>query len=382
MVLVVADDLSGAAELAGLAAEQGWSAEVNIGLQGAGDADFLVVDTQSRSCSPELAVERIERLCRLTAPLRLEWLYKKTDSVLRGNIVPETEALARGYGRERILLVPANPRKGRCLVEGRYQIDGVPLHQTVFARDPEYPRHSDRVFEALGKPGRYRRVRVERGRPCPDDGFLVPDVSSTADIEYRAGEVDDRTLPAGAAEFFTALVARFKGRRASREAWDGTGSGARLFVCGSLASWEQGIGVQAERKDIPVILPVSQPDWSQRVEIALSRQGTAMLAIGAPAPGRPNRSGSGGSRNWLPLLIDAAEKAIRRDSPERLYVEGGATANALLNRMGWSRLTALSSGMEGVGRLRPIGRSRSPEVFVKPGSYLWPDSVWNERQDS
>lgn len=48
------------------------------------------------------------------------------------------------------LLVPANPSRGRIIRDGRYFVDGIPLNEPAFARDPEHPPRSSSVAEMLG----------------------------------------------------------------------------------------------------------------------------------------------------------------------------------------------------------------------------------------
>ena len=59
----------------------------------------------------------------------------------------------RATGVQSILLATANPERGRIIRDGNYYVDGVPLHQTAFASDPEYPRATSAVRELLGQPG-------------------------------------------------------------------------------------------------------------------------------------------------------------------------------------------------------------------------------------
>ena len=58
MIAVIADDLSGAAELANAAVQAGLSAEVQMRFHAASDADVVCVDTETRSLSHEAAAAR------------------------------------------------------------------------------------------------------------------------------------------------------------------------------------------------------------------------------------------------------------------------------------------------------------------------------------
>ncbi len=377
MILILADDLSGAAELAGIAAGRGFTAEVQTAVDMRSRAEVIALDTQTRSRSPAEAARRVAAVFREAQRLRPEWVYKKTDSALRGNIAAELERLVQETAQSRILFVPANPGKGRCIVGGRLQINGTPLDQTIFARDPEHPQRSAEVLEALGKPGALARHSLRRNQPSPAAGFIVPDVALAVDVEYRAAEVDASTLPAGAAEFFAALLGRRGGNdKFSRREPAPLASAGCLFVCGSLASWEQGIEALAVSRGVPVFLPTAQADWCREAVRSLREKGGAMMAVGRPEAPAMERLGCHTPEELLLFLAETAALVVRAGEPSRIFVEGGATASALRERLGWSRFEALPVRLAGVGCLCPLAVSGATWLFVKPGSYPWPAAVW------
>ena len=203
MILVIADDLSGAAELAGIAASHGYSAEVHTDFDPTSRVDVVAVDSRTRSLTPEPAAAHVAKIIRTA--INPDWIYKKTDSVLRGNIRAELESMMKATGKQRALFIPANPGKARCILNGNYYVNQVPLHETVFASDPDHPQTTSDVIEALG-PGALFIHSIRRDESLPEEGIIVPDVESGTDILKRASEVDDGTFTAGAAEFFTALL--------------------------------------------------------------------------------------------------------------------------------------------------------------------------------
>ena len=111
MILIIADDLSGAAELAGIAATRGYTAEVHTELDTSSKAEVIAVDSQTRSLSTAEAGARIRSIVEAAKEFSIEWIYKKTDSVLRGNIRAELESLMEATAKQRTLLIPANPGK-------------------------------------------------------------------------------------------------------------------------------------------------------------------------------------------------------------------------------------------------------------------------------
>ncbi len=105
-----------------------------------------MIDTESRHLAPQEAAGRVHAG---VAGSQAELIYKKTDSTLRGNIGAELSALPEG----RIHYVPAYPGLRRTVRGGVLYVDGVPVHETAFARDPLDPvKESDirRLLEAQG----------------------------------------------------------------------------------------------------------------------------------------------------------------------------------------------------------------------------------------
>jgi len=127
MILVIADDLSGAAELAGIAARHGLPSEVQTRLDLSSRASLIAVDTQTRSLNPDQASERVFGIFERAKALNPDWVFKKTDSVLRGNIASELQALAKAASKHRVIFIPANPSKNRVIVDGEYQVEGLPI---------------------------------------------------------------------------------------------------------------------------------------------------------------------------------------------------------------------------------------------------------------
>src|SRR5262249_7676529 len=149
MIGVIADDLTGAAEIGGIGLRHGLKAEVILQGECDGEADLVCVDTDSRSCTAKEAARRAAAAARKLRKAGAVWIYKKVDSVLRGNVLAEVSAIRQALGLHAALLVPANPRFGRVIREGRYFVKGKPIDQTDFARDPEYPRRSSSVLKML-----------------------------------------------------------------------------------------------------------------------------------------------------------------------------------------------------------------------------------------
>lgn len=142
-MLVIADDLTGAADSAGAFASGGHRCVVVLHHAGTGalafadlDPDVItIVDTDSRAMRPVDA-------CRVTTEIvrcaHAPELLIKIDSTLRGHVLATVEAALAGMDEPpaRIVVCPAFPSHGRSLVAGRVHvdgsaIDGVTLHELL-----------------------------------------------------------------------------------------------------------------------------------------------------------------------------------------------------------------------------------------------------------
>ena len=130
-MVVIADDITGAAEIAGIAHAAGQQARLlcaspttsrpavsPVYCDSVAVTTVIATDTRSMS-EPEAAAEtrRIASTLKETSPL-----FKKTDSALRGHVVAELTALMDVTGYQRAVYLPANPSKGRIIRGGVYYI--------------------------------------------------------------------------------------------------------------------------------------------------------------------------------------------------------------------------------------------------------------------
>jgi len=397
MIAVLADDLSGAAEMAGAAFDRGRSAEVQLAFDAHSDANVVVVDTDSRWRRPEDAARLANRAVRHIAVAEPEWMFKKIDSVLRGPVLAEVRAAFEASGLRRAVLVPANPSRRRVIAGGRYFVDGQPLADSILARDPEYPRSTSDVRSLLGDAAG-EVVLLGRDQPLPAAGIALPDIADAADLDRRAAEVDAQTLPVGGVEFFHALLTRWQAiampetaastaapvADASSTA-DPAANSHTLFICGSAAAWTQRHH-EATRNGIPLVTPpaelfdatknVPSERWQSDLAAHLKRSPRVLVAIGE-APACANIA----PRDLVERFSAIVVQYLAENSVERLCIEGGATAAAVVRRLGAERLSVTRTYGPGIVALAIVGRARlgqaSCEIIVKPGSYAWPATLWS-----
>lgn len=151
LILVVADDLTGALEAGAAFAGQGIPSRVtsDCGLD-APNTPVLVIDSETRHLTASRAALVVRDIADRMRPHDPWLVYKKTDSTLRGNIVAELQALHEAFPKRDLVYVPAHPAMGRTVRQGHLLVHGVPVHQTEFAADPLNPVHDSRVPSQFG----------------------------------------------------------------------------------------------------------------------------------------------------------------------------------------------------------------------------------------
>ncbi len=347
------------------------------------ECDLLVLATDTRSMSEQEAVAETHRVVRELKGRGVRTFFKKTDSALRGHIVAELQAFLQEADCTKALLMPQNPSKGRIVKQGVYYINGQPLHETSFAYDPEFPANSSVVTERL-KGVQYLHESSVMPAVDPVDGTSLPIYVADADNEMqvtfqlmRHAKTD--VLLAGAADLFTAyLHLVYMGKDSQlktpdRLTFEGLPSGRALIVCGSTQSttlellpYVRRYSIHTEKMPEEVFEGEASPvEWESRLKEVYSREHALILAIGHPS--------KGGKEFALRLraeMADAVARLVHDKVPDELIIEGGATAFAVLKRLGWTRFEVSDEVNPGVVRMLWNGE-HPVHVTFKPGSYSW-----------
>ena len=154
-LLIVADDLTGGLDTGVQFARQGISTRVVVNPDPDGDwvqadAQVLVAVAETRHMPPEAAYDTVFGIVSAGRQGGIPYIYKKTDSALRGNIGAELSAALKASGNDVMAFLPAYPAMNRVTVKGRHYIDGVPVAQSVFGKDPFNPVQESNVQKLIG----------------------------------------------------------------------------------------------------------------------------------------------------------------------------------------------------------------------------------------
>jgi uncharacterized protein YgbK (DUF1537 family) len=138
-IAILADDLTGANDTGVQFSRLGGSVLVLVSMDRLPPAveqcwDVLVVNTGTRNMTPAEAQARVKEVWAYLRRHAWPLVYKKIDSTLRGNVVPELQALF-ACGVPGAVLAPAFPLNGRTVEGGVLMVGGTPVHQTEAGRD-------------------------------------------------------------------------------------------------------------------------------------------------------------------------------------------------------------------------------------------------------
>ncbi len=193
LLLIIADDFTGALDTGVQFAARGIRTRVVVEPEvdfTAHEAKVLVVDTETRHLPAAQAYDAVARLTERAQRAGVSYIYKKTDSALRGNIGAELAAVLESSGCSYLPFLPAFPQTGRITRGGVHYVDGVPVTESPFGIDPFDPvKHAvitELIAEQCNLPARSFPA-LAAGKNVPQEkGILVFDAADAADL-YQTG---------------------------------------------------------------------------------------------------------------------------------------------------------------------------------------------------
>lgn len=153
-LLIIADDFTGALDTGVQFAAYGARTHVVTDISydfSCADPDIqvLVMDTRTRHLPADAAEKIVYGLTKRAISRGIPYIYKKTDSALRGCVGSELSAVLRASGINSLPFLPSLPKMKRCVRDGFLYIDGCPVKDSVFGRDPLNPVTSSYIPELI-----------------------------------------------------------------------------------------------------------------------------------------------------------------------------------------------------------------------------------------
>jgi uncharacterized protein YgbK (DUF1537 family) len=251
----IADDFTGATDLANNLVRAGMRAVQTIGVPNAPlavEADAVVVALKSRTIPAQEAVaQSLAALAwlREQGARQIYFKYCSTfDSTPAGNIGPVAEALMDALGCDFAIATPAFPDNGRTVFKGHLFVGDVPLNESGMRNHPLTPMTDANLVRVLQAQCRhpvglieYRTVaqgaaaireRIAQLRAA-GTGLAIVDAISNSDLMHIGGAVADHPLVSAGSGVAIGLPANFGIAPSSRASELPRAEGHRAIVSGS-----------------------------------------------------------------------------------------------------------------------------------------------------
>jgi len=380
MIAVIADDFTGAAEIGGVGVRYGLKVLIETVVNGVYDVDLLVIATDTRSMGAEEASKEVSLVLHKLLKLNPEFIYKKIDSVLRGHVAKEVETQMLLMNKKKALVVAPNPLVGRKIENGIYFVDDVPLDETFFTGDPDFPVRSSLVTDIIHA-FEFPVYSLDLNDKKPESGIFIANVSNHEELKQWTANITSDMVVAGGSGFFDALLeTRFQYNVSAYQPEFLFGENS-LFIFGSMFPKSQALLKKFDNKivvrsNIPeeIYYATGQTEalmneWAKEVTDSLNEGFSVMVTI-----------------DYQPFEEEGLSCRIREHIGQLvvmvtanfeltdLFIEGGATTSTVLKYLDITKLVPFYEADFGVIQMKAEGYPKLC-ITTKPGSYLWPEKV-------
>ncbi|KEH98722.1 four-carbon acid sugar kinase family protein [Clostridium massiliodielmoense] len=182
--LIIADDFTGANDTGVQLRRRGMDIEVLLDLNKDEELKAsYVLDTESRNVKEEEAFIRTKDKLNSIFKNNFDVVYKKIDSTLRGNIIPELIAMDEEYKPDIIIFAPAFPDINRTTISRIHMLNNIRITETEISKDLYKPVLEDDIYKLLRKGFDKRVVHYGLNDIRNDNVRLVQGFVYTFDIE-------------------------------------------------------------------------------------------------------------------------------------------------------------------------------------------------------
>jgi uncharacterized protein YgbK (DUF1537 family) len=323
----IADDFTGATDLAGLLARSGVKVSLRIGVPDSIPSDpaaFEVIALKCRTAPVAQAVAECRaalKWLQAVGATRFFWKYCSTfDSTPEGNIGPVSEALMGDLGVDQTIYCPAFPENGRSIFMGNLFVGRQPLAESPMRDHPLTPMRDSNLMRLLEpqvtRPvGLADRLTVARGPQALRAELAALAEKGVAHVVVDAVAKEDLTVIAEACRDMTLM----------------TGGSAVAMPLPALYLADGTLSADAPRPTVP-ILGAGGVLLSGSCSAMTRTQVEAYKSTGAPTfridPMTLSQEGAVAALSWLsaqdlskrPLLYATAEPDMVRRAQEQLGV--------------------------------------------------------------
>ncbi len=408
----IADDYTGASDLANTLTRQGLRTVQTIGVPSDDlalpEIDAVVVSLKSRSIEAGQAVTKsraAEKWLRGRGAGHVLFKICSTfDSTDAGNIGPVMDALRADSGDAIVLVTPAFPETGRTVYKGNLFVGDVPLNESPLKDHPLNPMHDSNLMRVLARQSKTtvglvdlatlaRSSDAVRGRladlAAKGVGAAVIDAVFDRDLETIGQVALDHRLSVGASGIglgiARALVASGKVKsNAATTVSESAVGGLAACLAGSCSQATLAQIASAERTMAVLHLDPEQviagPDEARRA-LAWAAERISKGPVLIASSSTPDQVAALQSRHGRDAAGHAIEQAmadiaegLARSGVRRLVVAGGETSGAVVDRLGIPGFLVGAEIAAGVPVLRAVGAKDGAMLLaLKSGNFGGPE---------
>ena len=400
----VADDYTGASDLANTLARNGLRTVQTIGVPEAGlalpDVDAVVVALKTRSIGPGVAIARSRAASAwLRARGAGHVLFKVCstfDSTDAGNIGPVTDALRMDAAAAIVAVCPAFPETGRTVFQGHLFVGRQPLHESPLRDHPLNPMRDPDLARVLARQsaapvGLVALDVVERGAEAVVEalsalgaqgcGSAIVDAVAERHLLVLGEAALWFPVSTGASGLGLGLARALSGGAVSGEVPVEAGAGAPVGGLGAVVAGSCSPATLAQVAAAEAVMPVLRLDpakvlageavaaalaWASErlasgpVAIASSARPDAVARVQGSAPDAGHRIEQALSE----IVAGLVALGVRR-----LVVAGGETSGAAVDRLGIPAFLVGAEIAPGVPVLRTLGEGPAMMLALKSGNF-------------
>jgi uncharacterized protein YgbK (DUF1537 family) len=401
----IADDFTGATDLANMLVRGGMRTVQTIGIPEAGariDADAIVVALKSRTIPADDAVRQsLDALEWLRAQGCRQFFFKYCstfDSTDRGNIGPVADALLDALKDDFTIACPAFPENGRTIFRGNLFVGDVLLNESGMENHPLTPMTDPNLVRVLqrqtkSKVGLIRYDTIAKGadaiRARIDElkkdsvRLAIADAVSDADLHTLGAACRDLALITGGSGIALGLPENFRAANLLAHAEHAADlpkiEGKSVVLAGSaskatnaqVAHWRE--SKPAFRVD-PLALSRGEPVVQNAVEFARKHDEPALIyATSSPDEVKAVQKELGVVKAGQ-LVEDALAsiaRQLRDDGVRKFVVAGGETSGAVVQALDVRSLRIGPQIDPGVPATQSIGANaeESLALALKSGNF-------------
>ncbi|WP_165854929.1 3-oxo-tetronate kinase [Marinobacter sp. JSM 1782161] len=406
----IADDLTGATDLAGFLRDAGMRPLLLTGLPqeppAVDDADAVIIALKSRTQAPPRAVASSLAALECLQGIGCGQYYFKYgstfDSTDQGNIGPVLDALLDRLGEDITVACPALPVNGRTQYLGHLFVNGRPLNESGMEQHPLNPMTDACLVRVLdrqtrGRVGLVDHHRVEQGAGAiaetlsylRRDGvrYALVDTLCQKDLATIGAACADLRLVTGGSGLAGGLAAYFRSRGWLEQGSASTNgppvAGAGVILSGSCSrrTREQ---VRAYRQSSPSlhITPERIASGEQTAAMVIDwfhahcTDDVTPMVYASAEPEQVTRSqqalGTERAGELLESLLGEVAAGLSSRGVRKFIVAGGETSGAVIRALGVQSLRIDDSIAPGV----PATRTLEPDcrvLVLKSGNFGDPD---------